>query len=174
VENVQNDVGDSRPKLLSGTNGNLPEDFCLSVDSFDCGGPRAFALAHEMIRKGNECQESAWMKRHVLESSTFAILRPFDAKEARYKLAMACTGKCAANPEYSSTGWIHASLGGNPFNISPSDLHCRAGVCNYCLRTGHELNQDMKLCARCKDVHYCSRNCQKTDCKMRKNVCLKK
>ena len=74
VEYVEPNADSLRPKLLTGENGGLPESFVLDldlstdscVDEFDCGGPHAFALAHEMIRRGNESDEALWMKRHVL------------------------------------------------------------------------------------------------------------
>ena len=189
VEYVEPNADSLRPKLLTGENGGLPESFVLDLDlstdscveEFDCGGPHAFALAHEMIRRGNESDEALWMKRHVLgrthaTEDTFRIHRAFDLKDTRKQLALAWQGESTPNPEYSSM-WQdmlfgRPSFGGGRGTVNPSDVVSVAGVCNFCRKTGERLQKPMQVCGRCMNVNYCSRECQKKDWKAHKKVCL--
>ncbi|RSL99565.1 hypothetical protein CEP52_009682 [Fusarium oligoseptatum] len=43
--------------------------------------------------------------------------------------------------------------------------------CNKCNKSGSEVS--LKHCAKCKQTHYCSRECQKADWKAHKKVCSK-
>lgn len=46
-------------------------------------------------------------------------------------------------------------------------------VCAGCKKSPTSLSQALKRCARCKEVFYCSRECQKTDWKSHKKSCNK-
>ena len=185
VEQIVLDRNKRRPALLGGYIGSLPESFILDIDlsttsfieKFDCGGPHAFALAHEMIRRANESDDEAWMKRHVLQSrnvkeSDFSINRPFDAAAAKNRLVQAWKGESTPNPEYSTDRIMHMwSTSMTSINLNEIRRQ-QAGVCNCCRRTGERLKVKMKHCARCKNVNYCGLECQRKDWKTHKKVCF--
>lgn len=187
VEEIIHDRECRRPSVLSGQFGNVPESFVISMDNsneycfddFDCSGPQAFALAHEMIRRGNNLDEAAWMKSYVLKSgnveeSDFDIDRPFDLVVTRSKLHRAWRGEAKPNPEYS-TNWLFNLMTSKPLNNPFEAARCnrqQAGVCNFCRQTGDKLRVEMMHCARCKNVNYCSKDCQKKDWKTHKKLCF--
>ena len=184
-----NDGTQGRPEVISGNIGNVPESFIVAMDlstdrcyeDFDCGGTHAFALAHEMIQRGNRSVKDKWMKDYILKCNVkeadFDTNRPFDLDCARRDLAKAWKGLSTPNPEYS-TNWMLNIIGGmnisdpqHPF-FQPSER--LAGACNTCRRTSERLKNPLKACARCKNVWYCSRDCQVKDWKIHKKVCFDK
>ena len=127
VDQVAVDDTQGRPTVLSGDVGNPPETFYLDMDlstdfyeeDFDCGGPHAFALVHDIIKRGNRSAQDRSMKEYVkrnnLKESDFDINRSFDLDGARRDLAKAWKGLSTHNPEYS-TNLMFNMFGG--MNIS--------------------------------------------------------
>lgn len=179
VVGIDTEDNGARPLLVEGSGGSLPESFILGMDlsdweDFDCGGPHAFALAKELIRRANQSDDAAWMKKLVLQSGATEsdFDRTFALAASRKLLAKAWKGESTPNPEYS-TDWVMQMFGSKSSIGARSvhDSHQRAGVCNFCQRTGERLQTSMKHCGRCKNVNYCSRDCQLKDWKSHKNVC---
>lgn len=64
------------------------------------------------------------------------------------------------------------------FDIEGEDLHFahngRSNMTNTCKRCGKVEKRKMDICARCKNVIYCSRRCQVKDWKEHKSQCVAK
>eukprot|EP00536_Pseudo-nitzschia_multiseries_P006578 jgi/Psemu1/15633/gm1.15633_g len=176
VEEIICDRDARHSDLLNGNIGGLPENFVIEMNDFDCGGPHAFSLAHEMIHRANQSDDASWMKSYVLQDgrvkeSDFDTNRPFDITAARNRLVDAWKGESTPNPEFSQN-WMYHMMGtpSSTTNVFET-LREQAGVCNYCRRTGERLGVKMKCCGRCKNVNYCSRECQRKDWKTHKKTC---
>ena len=158
VDSIEENMESAPPRLLSGLCQNVKESYVLQLDlstefceeDFDCGGPHAFALAHEMIRLSHQSNKNKWMKLHVLRSNAsetdFDLSQPFEFSEGERRLAEAWKGQSTPNPEYSNN-WA-SQLFGNVSFRAPREVQDRRGVCNFCRRTGESLKQTLKVCGR--------------------------
>jgi hypothetical protein len=180
---------------VSGRGPNGPETLCLEFDSsfdeYECGGPQAFAVAHEMLRLAGSCDESAWMREYALgqvrpaSESSFDLSTPFHMDNAKRALSKAQRGDVSVNPEHSNSLFHSLLLGGsfvvarwaaipngNRSSAVRSVVSIPTGVCNCCSRTATSLKKNLQLCGRCRNAYYCSKQCQKQDWKNHKKLCI--
>ncbi|CAB9519619.1 expressed unknown protein [Seminavis robusta] len=189
--NTESAKGSRLPMVLSGEGPNVPETIVLSFgseyDDYDCGGPQAFTLGCEMLRLSNESSENAWLKDWLLQEvgssvqeADFALTEQFDIQAATRALRQAQRGDRSYNPE-NSRMWMH-HLFGNASSVFPpgtemsksGNLMVPGGACNTCYKTGEQLQSNLKKCGQCKNVNYCSRECQLKDWKTHRKICVPK
>lgn len=176
-------------KIRSGAGPNLPERISMSIefseyDEHECGGPKAFALAHEMIRRSDADPRSGWMRESALrrtacKASDFDLSRPFDLTMAQNTMNEARKGELTPNPEHSKA-WMMSMFGAGPLFPRGTEMSQRgeflvpAGACNFCNVPAEQLQKNLQVCSRCKNVQYCSRECQVSDWKSHKKLCITK
>lgn len=183
-----------RPLLISGETGNVPESLVLSfnfseIEDFDCGGPHAYALACELLRLSKTYPKKAWLRDFLVRQlpSSVSVDRFFEERQFAFRqtnksLKQAQRGDVSYNPEVSSH-WLQAMLNagqpgraglfplGTEIRENTGSIQVPGGLCNGCTKTGEQLKMVLKQCSRCKNVHYCSRECQLADWKHHKKLC---
>ena len=108
-----------------------------------------------------------------LDRSSDALFDPeaFDVQRARRRLASALQHSTARTHCPVTTGQALAGLfsGGSRIQSQIPPGGSTMGMCKWC----HKDNCPLLRCAACKDVSYCTRECQRKDWKVHKVLCVK-
>jgi hypothetical protein len=169
------------PKLISGKGFNVPEKTTLSFNvslfqEIECNGPHAFAVATELLRLSKTSRKKAWFRDLVLRQIPRHFFdRKFNLEATRQRLNDAQHGEASFNPEHTPT-WIRMMRGrrfpiGTEIGPDGSVRIPGGGVCNGCGKTRQQLKTVLKKCGRCSEVHYCSKECQRRDWPLHKQLC---
>ena len=160
-------------ELIEGTGISPPESDLVTDGPFEeeIYGIDAFNLAIKWLQSDSIHKSYKKEGRRLLQIKSSKTFDPtnFDLPGAREKLNQSIRHSTARTHLPITTGQSMAAIiSGNPRAIRNLPKVNFLGMCKTCLKE----NVKLLTCGRCKNVFYCSKDCQKKDWKSHKAVCV--